>query len=168
MLPSKLKQYRVYGDGDNYLGKSKTVTLPKLAITGEGYRGAGMLSEVDTDMGLEKMEMEHSYGGFMREILRQFGVTTIDGTMIRFVGAYQADDNGAVQAAELVVRGRHREIDPGDAEVGKDTEWKVKSALTYLKWTVDGIVEVEVDVLNMIFLVGGVDRYAAIRQAIGG
>jgi P2 family phage contractile tail tube protein len=168
MLPHKLKNMRLFGDGENYLGKAKALALPKLAITGEGYRGAGMLSEVETDMGLEKLELEVTYGGFMREILRQFGVTKLDGTMLRFVGAYQADDNASVQAGELVVRGRHREIDPGNAEVGKDTEWKVKSALTYIKWTVDGAVEVEIDVLGMIYMIGGIDRYAEIRAALGG
>ncbi len=168
MLPHKLKNFRVFNEGDSYAGIAKTITPPKLAIQAEAYRGAGMLAEVDADLGLQKLEMDSSYGGFVVGILRQFGLMQVDGAMLRFVGAYQADDTGQVQAAELVVRGRHVELDMGDAEAGKDTEWKVKSSLSYLKWTVNGSVEVEIDVLNMIYSVGGVDRMKEIRDALGG
>jgi P2 family phage contractile tail tube protein len=100
--------------------------------------------------------------------MRQMGVVGHDGVLQRFVGAYQAEEAGGVTAAELVVRGRHTELDMGDAEAGKDTEHKVKSALSYLKWTLAGRVEVEIDLVGCVYLVGGVDRMAEIRAAISG
>ncbi|WP_299307811.1 phage major tail tube protein [uncultured Croceicoccus sp.] len=168
MLPAKLKQFNVFNDGASYLGIVKQLELPKLAMASEEYRGAGMLAPVDADMGLEKLTMSATYGGLVVGVLRQFGLTRIDGAMLRFVGAYQADDAGGPVAAELVVRGRHTEIDPGSAEAGSDTEWKVASTLTYLKWTIAGRVEVEIDVLNCVYRVGGNDRMADIRAIIGG
>jgi hypothetical protein len=168
MLPSKLKNFNVFNDGASYLGVAAEIELPKLAVAAEEYRGAGMLAPVDIDMGLEKLEMETTYGGLVVGVLRQFGLTRVDGAMLRFVGAYQSDTAGAVTAAELVVRGRHTEIDPGSAKAGDDTEWKVSSTLSYLKWTIAGRVEVEIDVLNCIYIIGGVDRMREIRAAIGG
>lgn len=167
MLPRKLKNFNVFSDGDSFLGEAKEVALPKISHKGEDYRGGGMMGEVWMDLGLEKLEMEVTYGGMMVPVLRQMGVTTHDGVQLRFVGAYQSDETGGVTAAELVVRGRHQEVDPGNAQAGSDTEWKVKSGLSYLKWTVDGRTEIEIDLVNCVYIVGGVDRMAEVRAAIG-
>jgi P2 family phage contractile tail tube protein len=167
MLPAKLKNFNTFGDGQSFIGLVKSLTLPKIAMAGEDYRGGGMLGPVKMDMGLEALEMESTYGGLMVPVMRQMGVFRHDGSLLRFNGAYQADDTG-VTAAELVTRGRHTEFDMGDAEAGKDTEHKVKSALSYLKWTIAGRVEVEIDLVNCVYMVGGIDRMAEIRAAISG
>jgi P2 family phage contractile tail tube protein len=133
----------------------------------EAYRGAGMNAEVEADLGMEKLEAEHAYGGLVREVFQQFGIAKVDGVMLRFAGAYQRDDTGDVDAVEVVMRGRHTEIDPGSSKAGGDTEFKVKSGLTYYKLTINGDVVVEIDVLNMIENVNGEDRLAQQRRAIG-
>jgi len=166
-LPAKLKNFLMFVDGDSWVGEVGEVSLPKLTIAMEKWRGGGTLGEVDIAMGLEALEMEMKLGGLVRQALRQFGVVGVAGTMLRFVGAYQEDHAGGVSAAELVVRGRHSEIDPGSAKAGDNTEWTVKSSLVYLKWTIDGRVEVEIDILNNVWITDGVDRMAAIRLALG-
>lgn len=55
----------------------------------------------------------------------------------------------------------------GEWKPGEDTEFKVKSQLSYFKLTWNGVVEVEIDVLGMIEIVGGVDLMAAHRAALG-
>lgn len=165
-LPKKLKNFNVFNDGQSYIGQVKELALPKLSHKFEDYRGGGMLGEVPIDLGLEKLEMEATYGGMVVGVLRQMGLVRHDGALLRFNGAYQDDQSGAVTAAELITRGRHQELDPGNAQAGSDTEWKVKSALSYLKWTIGGRVEVEVDLVNCIYIVGGIDRMAEIRAAM--
>lgn len=166
-LPSKLKNYNLSSDGASYLGVAAELTLPKITMQAEEYRGGGMLGQVDIDLGLQKLTMEHKYGGLVVGVLRQLGAFRADGVLLRFNGAYQEDGAGAVTAAELVVRGRHTEVDPGTAKGGEDTEWTVQSTLTYLKWTIASRVEVEIDMLNCIYVVGGIDRMAEIRSAMG-
>jgi len=166
-LPRKLKNFNLFGDGESYLGQVNEVTLPTLTRKMEGYRGGGMSGEVDHDFGMEKIELEHKYGGFMRSIFRQFGATRHDAVQLRFAGAYQRDDSGAVDAIEIVVRGRHSEISPGSAKAGDDTEFSVKSTCSYYKLTINGAVEAEIDFVNMIEIIGGVDRLAEQRRAIG-
>lgn len=167
-LPKKLKNFLVFNDGQSYVGEVSEISLPKIAAKMEDYRGGGMLGEVPIDMGLEKLEMEHTYGGMVVGVLRQMGLVRHDGALLRFTGAYQDDQSGGVTAAELVVRGRHQEIDPGNAKPGADTEWKVKSVLSFLKWSIAGRVEVEIDLVNCVYIVGGVDRMAEIRAALSG
>ena len=55
----------------------------------------------------------------------------------------------------------------GAAKAGDDTEFKVKTACSYYKLTINGMVEIEIDLVNMVENVGGVDRLAEQRRAIG-
>ena len=165
-LPRKLKNFNLFGDGESYLGQVNEVNLPTLTRKMEAYRGGGMSGEIDIDQGQEKIELEHKYGGIMRSILRQYGVTGHAGVQLRFAGAYQRDDTGGVDAGEVVVRGRHSEIAPGTAKAGDDTEFTVKTTCSYYKLTINGVVEIEIDLVNMIEIVGGVDRRAEQRRAI--
>lgn len=163
-LPAKLKNFMVHVDGGSYAGAVEEITLPKLTLKTEAYRGGGMLGELDVSMGLEKLEMEETYGGIVVEILRGFGAIGTDASLLRFTGAYQGD--AGVVSAELVTLGMMTEIDPGNSKAGDNSQWKVKRTLSYLKWTVAGRVEIEIDVLNNIFIVDGIDRMAAVRAAL--
>jgi len=166
-LPRKLKNFNLFVDGVSFAGVADEITLPKLTRKTEEFRGGGMNAPVDSDLGMEKLTAEHKYGGIMREIYAQFGIAKVDGVLLRFAGAYQRDDTEEVAAVEVVMRGRHTEIDPGSSKAGDDTEFNVTSSLSYYKLTWDGEVLIEIDVLNMIEIVDGVDRLAEQRAAIG-
>lgn len=166
-LPRKLKNLNLFNDGASYLGQVTEFTPPTLARSMEDYRGGGMNGAIKIDNGMEAMECEWKCGGLMRDVLRQFGVTRHDGVLLRFAGAYQRDDTGAVDAVEMVIRGRHSEINMGSAKAGDDTEFSVTTAASYFKMTINGITELEIDLINMVEIVGGVDRLAEQRRAIG-
>ncbi|MEG8045191.1 phage major tail tube protein [Sphingomonas aerolata] len=166
-FPSKLKQTMMFNDGEAFIGETVSITPPKLVRKFEDYRAGGMSRAVKVDMGGEALEMEATYGGPMRQILRQHGMLNISGVQQRFVGSFQNDDTGVVDVVEIVTRGRHEEIDMGEWKPGEDTEFKVKSQLSYFKLTWNDVVEVEIDVLGMIEVVGGVDLMAAHRAALG-
>lgn len=166
-LPRKLKNFNVFLNGVSQIGTANEVALTKLTRKLEEFRAAGMNGPVSADLGMEKMEIEHTYGGFMREVYAQWGATRVDGILLRFAGAYQRDDTGDVDAVEIVVRGRHSEIDAGNAKAGDDTTFKVTSQLSYYKLVINGATVVEIDLLNMIEIIDGVDMLAAHRAAIG-
>ncbi|MGO4222126.1 phage major tail tube protein [Lysobacter sp. TAF61] len=166
-MPKKLKNLNLFNDGTSYIGQVAEVTPPTLSRMMEDYRGGGMSGPVKIDNGQEAIELEWKAGGIMRDALRQYGITRHDGVQLRFAGAYQRDDTGAVDAVEIVVRGRHQEIGFGNAKAGDDTEFSVKTACSYYKLSINGQTEIEIDLINMIEIVGGVDRLAAQRQAIG-
>ncbi|GHD59835.1 phage major tail tube protein [Jeongeupia chitinilytica] len=166
-MPRKLKNFTLFVDGTNYAGEIGELNLIKLARKVEEWRGGGMNVPIEADLGMEKMEFEWTCGGFMRQPLEQWGITQVGGALLRFAGAYQRDDDGEVDAVELVVRGRHKEIDPGKAKAGDDTEFKITSSVSYYKLSINGTVLIEIDVLNMVEMVGGVDRLAEQRRALG-
>lgn len=168
-LPKKLKHLNLFNDGNSYLGIAKAVTLPVLGRKLEAYRGGGMDGPVKVDMGHsdDGLQLEWTLGGWDLIAVRQFGATRVDGVQLRFSGSVQRDDTGEVSAVEIVTRGRHEEIDFGDAEPGEDTEHKITTALTYYKLSVDGEVLIEIDLLNFVYNVDGDDRLAEHRKALG-
>lgn len=166
-LPQKLKNFNLFNDGNSYLGVIEEFTQPKIALAMEEWRGGGMLGPIKVDMGLQLMEAEWTNGGLVRQTMRQFGLTRVDGVLLRLVGAYQADDGSGVDQVEIVMRGRHEELDMGNAKAGENTSHKQKFPLAYYKLSINGRVEMEIDMLNSVFIVDGVDRYAEIRSAIG-
>ena len=86
---------------------------------------------------------------------------------LRYAGAYQADDSDTPDAVEVVVRGRHSEVDPGSSKPGDDTAFKVVTEISYYKLTVNGEDVIEIDIMNMVEKINGVDLLAKQRAAIG-
>ncbi|CAB3850284.1 hypothetical protein LMG26858_01671 [Achromobacter anxifer] len=168
-MPFKLKNMNLYNDGTSYLGIVTAVTPPKLTRKMEAFRAGGMLGAAKADFGLDDdaMKMEWTVGGYVKQILQQYGAVGVDGVQLRFAQAFQRDDTQEVVAVEIVVRGRHSEIDRGESKVGDDTEQKISTECVYYKETHDGETLYEIDLLNMIHMVGGVDVTESIRRAIG-
>ena len=168
-MPRKLKNQNIFNDANSYQGVAKSVTLPDLTRKLEMWRGAGMDGAVAADLGMgdDGLKIEWTVGGLDLISLRQFGITNASGVALRWAGAYQRDDDGSVTAVEVVARGRHETYSFGDAEAGEDTEHTITTTCSYYKLIVDGNVEVEIDLLGMVFMVGGEDRLAEQRKAIG-
>ena len=166
-LPRKLKNFVLFNDGNSYLGEVDEVTLPKLARKTEDWRSGGMNGPIKADFGMEGLELEWKAGGILRDVLTQWGAMKHDAVGLRFAAALQSDDSEEIQALEVVVRGRHTEIDQGKAKAGDKTEFTVKSALSYYKLSIDNEVLIEIDLVNMVEVVDGIDRLEGVRNALG-
>lgn len=166
-LPSKLKNFNVFNDGNNYQGQCAEITLPKLTRKMDDWRAGGMNGPIKIDHGQEGMAMECTFGGLMRTVLAQWGVPKHDGVQMRFAGAYQAEDQDSPDAVEIVIRGRHGEMDFGNSKPADDTTFKIKTECSYYKLTINGEDIIEIDIINMIEKVNGVDNLSKVRTAIG-
>lgn len=167
MLPSKLKNFNFFAGGTSFIHQVPEITLPKIVEKTEAYRGGGMLGELDISLGLEKLELEITVGGVAVPIMRQMGMVGVAGAISRFAGAYQEESAGTWLSGEVVTRGKWVEFDPGNAKPGDDTEHKFKQTAAYLRWDVNGSTEIEIDLINNIYRVGGVDRLAEMRAILG-
>ncbi len=168
-LPRKLKNMNLFNDGNSYAGVAKTVTLPSLGRKMEAYRAAGMNGPVKADLGMsdDGIQLEWKLGGLDLIVLKQFGAVNASGVALRFAGAFQRDDTEEVSAVEISVRGRHETIEMGDAQPGEDTEHAITTTCSYYKLTVDNEDIIEIDLLNFIENVGGIDMLEKQRTAIG-
>ncbi|EMI7061623.1 MULTISPECIES: phage major tail tube protein [Providencia] len=168
-LPRKLKDLNLFNEGESYMGRIEEITLPKITRKFETYRGGGMNGGVKIDMGLEDdaLSAELTFGGLEAQLYKQWGITQIDGVMLRLNCAYQRQDTKEYTAVEVVLRGRFSEIDSGNGKAGENTQVKAPFNVTYYKLIWDGETLIEIDLLNMIEKVDGVDRLEEQRAALG-
>ena len=166
-LPKKLRDFNLFGDGNSWQGQIAELTLPSLSRVVEDYRGGGMDGAVELDMGQEKIEFEWTAGGLISEIFDAYGASQIDATMLRFAGAYFSETDATTTAVEIIVRGRHRQIDMGTAKSGENNEIQVTTSCSYYKLIIDGEDVLEIDLPGFVFKVRGEDRLADRRAAIG-
>lgn len=168
-MPRKLKNMNLFNDGSSYLAVAKSVTLPALGRKMESYRGGGMNGPVKADLGFsdDGIQLEWKTGGLDLVSLRQFGMVKASGVLLRFTGAFQQDDTEEMSSVEVVVRGRHETIEMGDAQPGEDTEHAMTTTCSYYKLIVDGEVIIEIDLLNFVEMVDGVDMLEGQRKALG-
>ena len=168
-LPRKLKHGNIFMDGENWIGVAEDFTPAKLSQKFEAYRGGGMMGAANIHMGLEDgaLDTSFTFGGAEAALVKRMGLAKIDGVALRFAGSFQRDDTGEIVSVEIVQRGRFKELDRGTFKSGDNTQSKVSMVNTYYKETMNGVELCEIDLLNMIWIVDGVDLMAEHRKAIG-
>ena len=163
-LPKVLKGFNVRVDGEGWLGETESIELPKLTRKTEEWRGGGMDGAVDIDMGQDKLETTVTCGGLMKAAFAHYGELSVSKVPLMFYGSYEGDDG--VSAVEIEMRGHWTEFEMGSAKSGDKTEHKFKASLTYYKLVIDGTTKIEIDLVNLVFNVEGVDRFEARRRAL--
>lgn len=166
-LPKTLKHFNLFVDGRGYAGRIEEVQLPKLSRKMIEYSAGGMLGPIELDMGMEKLEGEITLAEFSRELLNTFGICDAEGVLMRFRGAAISDDADCTTTAiEVVMRGRFKEIDMGSAKPGDKGQMKLSYTLTRFEYSENDAKVIEIDLINMIETINGVDRTKQVRDAL--
>ncbi|MFL1386615.1 phage major tail tube protein [Pseudomonas tritici] len=166
MIPEMLTNCVMFVDGVSFSGDVPSMTLPKLSVKTEEYRGGGMSGPVDLPTGLEKLEAAFTTNGVRKEALKFFGLADQTACNLVFRGSFKGQ-KGTVKAVTLTLRGSLKEVDMGDWKPGDKAEIKHAVAVTYYKLEIDGRVMFEIDFANMVQVINGVDQLAAERSALG-
>ncbi|WP_176307943.1 phage major tail tube protein [Burkholderia ambifaria] len=166
MVPETLNNMALYVDGRGFAGRSPELSPPKLKIKTEDYRAGGMDAPVKIDQGMEAMQAAFSMGSVERDVLKFFGLADNNAFNATFRGAFR-DTRGKVKSVALIMRGMLSEYDPGSWKPGSTSEIKYTAELSYYKAEIDGAVIHEIDVMNTIRIIDGVDQIADVRKALG-
>ncbi|WP_085701159.1 phage major tail tube protein [Pseudomonas sp. B26(2017)] len=166
MIPEVLSNCAGFIDGVSFAGEMPSLTLPKVVLKTEAYRGGGMAGEVEISTGVEKLEAGFTTNGVRREALKFFGLSDRTACSAVFRGSFKGL-KGKVTPVIVTMRGGIKEVDMGDWKPGDKAETKHNMALTYYKLEVAGRVVYEIDMLGMVLVVDGVDQLADERSALG-
>lgn len=162
-LPKIIKDFTGFIDGVGLAGRLEEGTLPKVALVTEEIALAGMGGTVDASMGLlEKMESDLTMVGLSSDFTKMIG-SEDGGLTLR--GAIS--DGTETQAAVFQMRGLFKEVEFGSMKRKDKGSTKIMVSLSYFKANIGGTDVLEVDVINKIFKVHGVDRFAEQRAALG-
>ena len=165
MLPKILKNFSAFVDGRGYAGRVDEITLPKLSIKTEEYRGGGMDVPIDIDLGMEKLEAEITFSEYDPELFRLFGI--MDNSTVNYTLRGGLQGTGDAEPVVINLRGKIKELDSGSWKAGDKATLKCMIAIFYYKLTIDRRELIEIDAENMIRKINGVDQLSSMRQALG-
>ncbi|WP_170294912.1 phage major tail tube protein [Roseospira navarrensis] len=164
-LAKKLKAFTLYLDGVGYAGRVDELTPPKLTLKTEEYRAGDMDAPMDLDMGQEKLTLEASVGEYDSALWRQWGLS--EGQQVACILRGSQGHGVNEEPVVLTCRGMVTEIDPGGWKAGDATGCKLTLSLMYYRVEINGLMDIEIDVLGAVRRVGGVDVLAARRRNLG-
>ena len=165
MIPKILKNFNLFIDGRGYVGKVEEVNLPKLNIKTEEFRAGGMDAPAMIDMGIEKLEGSFTLLEYDKDVLKQFGLVGGNAVPLTLRGAIQDDTN--VSALVIKLRGMYTEMDMGKLSAGEKGTLQCTIACRYYSLEMDGEKLIEIDIDNMTRVIGGQDKLADVRKALG-
>lgn len=163
-LPQYFKNMNLFVDGKGYAGKIEEVTLPKLTIKTDEYRGGGMDAPIEIDLGMEKLEASFTVNEYDPTIFMAFGL--LPGNLVNITARGALDQGGEIVPVVANMVGGWKELDMGSWKVGEKASSKVSISCRYYKLIVNNIPTVEIDIPNMVRSIGGTDQLAETRAAI--
>ena len=155
----------LFVDGINFKGDVPSLSLPKLVVKTDEYRGGGMAGPVEMDMGLEKMEASFTTNGVRREAMKFWAVRS--NRLQRGLSRFVQRAKGQTTAVVATLRGMLKELDPGDWKPGDKAEFKYSIAVSYYKLEIAGRLIYEIDMVASIRVIDGVDQLASMRSDLG-
>jgi P2 family phage contractile tail tube protein len=166
MIPQTLFNQNLFIDGISFSGDVPELSLPKVKVKTEGYRAGGMDGEIDMDMGLEKLECSFSTNGVRKEALKFFGLADQTAFNGSFRGSFK-EQKGRFVGTIATIRGMLIEVDPGSWKPGDKAEFKYAVSPSYYKLEIDGVVIYEIDPVNSVRVIDGVDQLQQMRNQLG-
>ena len=169
-LATKINAYNVYLDGKKLVGISDEVTLPDFEALTETLSGAGILGEIDEPLlgHFKASEMEIPFRTLNEYMFRLASMSKALNLTLR--ASTQTIDTGNINTgampSRIVVKGKNKAITGGKLKQGEGTGSSIKVEITYILIEVDKVVMFELDKLNFVYKVNGVDLLSAIRKQV--
>lgn len=160
-----LQGFNVFVNGVGKLGSGEKLQTPKITKVNEKARSGGMLGTRKIYFGYDVFEFQFSLSAYDPQVIAQAGLFSKKQVPLSFAG-FMDGDRGVTHSMRLITLGEFEEIDAGEWEAGKKAMLTAKGSLTALKLTVDGAEVYDIDLTNDVYVIGGVDEYAAMRAAL--
>lgn len=166
---NKVSNGNVYIDGNNLIGTVKEMQLPEGAAKMVEHSVLGMQGVIDLPSGFEKMEAKITWGSFYADAL------AFTGDIYKFLNIQvranlqQFDAKGLSTEKALVISmiGSSKNLPLGNFKANENSELETNFNVSYFKLTIGGVDVFEVDLVNNIYKVKGVDKLANYRANIG-
>lgn len=166
-IPTKVNRYNVYNSGNRLLGVGEEMTLPDFVPSSDTVTGAGILGEIDdpTVGYFANQEIEIPFRLLDKEAMDMMDMTKAVQLEIR--GAQQTTNSeGDIEfrSMRVVVRGRSGKLSTGKVKAGSTMDTTVTLTVLYILIELEGSSVLELDKMNEVYKVNGVDVLAAIKE----
>lgn len=171
-LSNKTIQYSVYGkidDAMKQLANLTSVQLPSIENLTDTIKGAGIMGEIDLPSLCQTGPMTFSLGFRTDDAdAAVLSAPKVEEFEVRWVVDKLDTANISIgtDAHKAVIKGLSKKYDPGKVETGSAMEGSNEYEALYYKKFVNGVSVIEIDKLNNVFRVNGIDYAADIRAAL--
>ena len=168
-IPEKINDYNVYLDGIQMIGVAASATLPEINQKTSTVSGAGINGEMDSPTigQFESMEQEIQFNTLYSSAVGMLSpMSTVKLTFRAAQQVYDKSGGYAFKGLRVVEMGRVKKFKPGKLEKGESMEATVTLELSCIMIEVNGNQILEVDKLNGVYKVNGVDMLASIKRLI--
>lgn len=168
-IPEKINDANAYLDGTRMIGVAASVDLPEVNMKTGTVEGFGVGGEIDSPTigQWESFEQEVQFNTLYSSAVDMLNPLTV--VNLTFRAAQQVYDKTGgydFKGLRVVEMGRVKKFKPGKIEKSEGMEATVTLELTYIMIEVDGEQLIEIDKLNGVYKVKGVDMLAKVRSLI--
>lgn len=167
---NKTVQYAVYNrtsGSSKFVGDTTVLARPNLELLTDTIKGAGILGEVDmpTISQLGSMSYEITLRKQNDDAVALFEQKNQE-IEVRWVSDYvdSTTGNSSVIANKDIVKGMPKSLSGGSIENNTQNESTVVLEVLYIKHIQNGVTKYEIDKLNNVFIINGVDYGKIIRD----
>lgn len=161
--------FAVYEDGTEYLGLSE-VTLPEISNMAEEISGAGIGGKIESVIlgAIEAMTLTLNFRTVTKNAIKLHEPRqhTID---LRAAQQQRDSTKGETEIVKVkhVLNVTPKKLNPGKLATASAAEVSGEYAVAYFATYINGEKVLEIDPLNYIYYVNGVDYLADVRKALG-
>lgn len=166
-IPTKITDYNIYNEAERLIGTGPELSLPEMEAISETVSGAGISGEIDDPAigQISAMSMDIPFRLLDSEAAAMMDMRQSVKLTIR--GAQQTLDtegNTLFRSMRVVVKGKSTKLALGTVKRAGTMDSAVTLSVTYLLIEVDGAPLLELDKLNQVFKVNGVDLLATVKE----
>lgn len=162
-----LRRFTAFVEGYDTRLEVEEITPPLVRDLTEEVKAGGMLAPTDAPLGLQKLEASIKLNSRQKALMKQAGLTPGKFVSITLRGVSVSEIDGSQQNEVLVIRGRlNVDGNTWTANSASSTDYKI-SSISYYQHRVDNKLLYEIDIINCVCVVDGVDQWADLRAGLG-
>ena len=167
-IPEVIHDFNLYLSGNKLGGVTGEVALPDFEAGTETISGAGILGEFESVIAgrYGSMEQEVPFRVINEDMFKLIDPTVPVELTLRGAIQQTVKATGAVDyiGMRVVFRGRSKKIAIGTVKQGGPMASSIALELTYILIEMDGKSKVELDKINGVFKINGVDLLAKVHK----
>jgi len=162
-----LSRWAIWVDGIGKAGNAKEYTPPVLEVLTSDFQAGDMDMPIPVDVGMAPMETSFSLYGVDITVLPLFGLRQGTRTAVSVRSTYTDRSGNSYDLVEeiggMITKIERDTQDGGDQS---DKAMKVTMKLDYYKVVRSGVVLIEIDPVNHVRTLGGIDALEGIRAIL--
>ena len=166
---NRLTNANIYMDGNNLLGRAEEIQLPQIKHKMADHKALGMIGSAEFFAGIDKMESKIKWNALYPEVLKKAAnpFIAVQIQARASLETYNSMGKLAEVPAIAYLTGTFKEFPLGNFKPQDNAEYETTMSVNYAKLIVDGEELFEIDVLENIYKVDGVDILTVYRANIG-